>query len=81
MEGYHESTPCSRDTYPASYITQYTSIRRLRFRGLWVWGLGFGVWGLGCGVRGVGLGVRAVGSGVWGSGFSGLGVWGLGFGV
>ena len=28
-EGYHESRRCSRDTYPESYITQYTSIRSL----------------------------------------------------
>jgi len=28
MEGYHESRRCSRDTYPESYITKYTSIRR-----------------------------------------------------
>ena len=27
-EGYHESRGCSRDTYPESYITKYTSIRR-----------------------------------------------------
>jgi len=27
-EGYHESKRCSRDTYPESYITKYTSIRR-----------------------------------------------------
>jgi len=27
-EGYHESRRCSRDTYPESYITKYTSIRR-----------------------------------------------------
>ena len=26
-EGYHESRRCSRDTYPDSYITKYTSIR------------------------------------------------------
>jgi len=31
-EGYHESRRCSRDTYPESDITKYTSIRRLRFR-------------------------------------------------
>ena len=28
-EGYHESKRCSRDTYPESYTTKYTSIRRL----------------------------------------------------
>ena len=28
-EGYHDSRRCSRDTYPESYITKYTSIRRL----------------------------------------------------
>ena len=28
-EGSHESRRCSRDTYPESYITKYTSIRRL----------------------------------------------------
>jgi len=28
-EGYHESRRCSRDTHPESYITNYTSIRRL----------------------------------------------------
>ena len=28
-EGCRESTRCSRDTYPESYITKYTSIRRL----------------------------------------------------
>ena len=27
-EGYHESRRCSRDTYPESYITKYTSIQR-----------------------------------------------------
>jgi len=27
-EGYHESKTCSRDTYPESYVTKYTSIRR-----------------------------------------------------
>ena len=27
--GYHESRRCSRDTYPESCITQFTSIRRL----------------------------------------------------
>jgi len=27
-EGYRESRRCSRDTYPESYITKYTSIRR-----------------------------------------------------
>ena len=26
--GYHESRRCSRDTYPESYITKHTSIRR-----------------------------------------------------
>ena len=26
-EGYHESRRCSRDTYPESYITKYTSIQ------------------------------------------------------
>ena len=26
---YHESRKCSGDTYPESYITKYTSIRRL----------------------------------------------------
>jgi len=29
-EGYHESRGCSRDTYPESHITKYTSIRRLK---------------------------------------------------
>ena len=28
MEGYRESRRCSGDTYPESYITKYTSIRR-----------------------------------------------------
>ena len=28
LEGYHESRRCSRDTYPESYITKYTRIRR-----------------------------------------------------
>ena len=28
--GYHESRICSRDTYPESYITKYTSIRRTK---------------------------------------------------
>ena len=28
LEGYRESRRCSRDTYPDSYITKYTSIRR-----------------------------------------------------
>ena len=27
-KGYRESRRCSRDTYPESYITKYTSIRR-----------------------------------------------------
>jgi hypothetical protein len=27
-EGYHESRRCSRDTYPESYITKYTSVQR-----------------------------------------------------
>jgi hypothetical protein len=27
-EGYHESRRCSRDTYPDSYITKDTSIRK-----------------------------------------------------
>ena len=27
-DGYHESRRCSGDTYPESYITKYTSIRR-----------------------------------------------------
>ena len=27
-EGCHESRRCSRDTYPESYITKYTRIRR-----------------------------------------------------
>ena len=27
-EGYRDSRRCSRDTYPESYITEYTSIRR-----------------------------------------------------
>ena len=26
-EGFHESRRCSRDTYPESHITKYTSIR------------------------------------------------------
>jgi hypothetical protein len=26
--GYHESRRCSRETYPETYITKYTSIRR-----------------------------------------------------
>ena len=29
-EGCRESRRCSRDTYPESYTTKYTSIRRLR---------------------------------------------------
>ena len=29
MEEYHKSRRCSRDTYPQSYITTYSSIRRL----------------------------------------------------
>ena len=28
-EGYRESRRCSRDTYPESYITKYTSVRRI----------------------------------------------------
>ena len=28
-EGYHERRRCSRDTYPESCITKYTSVRRL----------------------------------------------------
>ena len=31
-EGYRESRRSSRDTYPESYITKYTSIRRKRRR-------------------------------------------------
>ena len=27
---YHESRRCTRNTYPESYITKYTSIRRIR---------------------------------------------------
>ena len=27
-EGFRESIRCSRDTYPESYITKHTSIRR-----------------------------------------------------
>ena len=27
-DGLRESTRCSRDTYPESYITKYTSVRR-----------------------------------------------------
>ena len=27
-EGFRQSMRCSRDTYPESYITEYTSIRR-----------------------------------------------------
>ena len=27
-EGYRESRKCSRETYPESYITKYTSIRK-----------------------------------------------------
>ena len=27
-EGYYESRRCSRDTYPESYITKYTSVLR-----------------------------------------------------
>ena len=26
VQGYHESRRCSRDTFPESYITKYTSI-------------------------------------------------------
>ena len=33
-EGYHESKRCSRDTYPESYLTNFTSVRRL---GLNIW--------------------------------------------
>ena len=29
LEGYHESRRCSRNTFPESYITKCTSIRRL----------------------------------------------------
>ena len=29
-EGYHESRRFSRDTYPESYITKYTSVRRAK---------------------------------------------------
>jgi hypothetical protein len=29
LEGYRESRGCSRDTQPESYITKYTSIRRI----------------------------------------------------
>ena len=31
-ERHHASKRCSRDTYPESYITKYTSIRSLRIR-------------------------------------------------
>jgi len=37
-EGCREGRRCSRDTYPESYITKYTSIRKLGFR---VSGFGF----------------------------------------
>ena len=29
-EGYHESRRCSRDSYPESYITKYTSLGAAR---------------------------------------------------
>jgi len=32
--GYHESRTFSRDTYPVSYITKYTSVRREDSRGV-----------------------------------------------
>jgi len=32
-EGCRESRSCSRDTYPESYITKYTRIRRITFEG------------------------------------------------
>ena len=28
LGGYHKSRGCSKDTYPESYITKYTRIRR-----------------------------------------------------
>jgi len=40
---YHESRRCSRETYPESYTTKYTSIRRLfssRSAAAWLWGEG-----------------------------------------
>ena len=40
-EGFHERRRCSRDTHPESYITKYTSIRRLGFMGLTVQGVEF----------------------------------------
>ena len=74
LEGCCESRRCSRDTYPQSYITKYTSIRRLGLRVL-----GVGVQGLGCGVENSGFRIAsgipaasafasALGFGVWGVG-------------
>ena len=38
-EGYHESRRCSRDTYPQSYVTMYTSKRRQIWTRthFWIW--------------------------------------------
>jgi len=60
LGGYHDSRRCSRDTYPESYITKYTSIRRLcSGLGFEAEGLRFGFWGWGkcegCGMRGGGI--------------------------
>jgi len=40
LEGYRESRRCSRETYPVSYITKYTSIRRNKAIWFLVVGLG-----------------------------------------
>jgi len=57
-EGFRESRRCSRDTYPESYITEYTSVyeensaHRHRTGAVAeecrVSGVGCGVWGVGC---------------------------------
>ena len=78
---HHESKRCSRDTYPDSYITKYTCIRRetgLALQGLGIEEKWFRVVTLPCGNRSCGSGVGdwQLGFGVWGIPV-GLGGWGL----
>jgi len=54
-EGYHESRRCSRDTYPESYITKYTSIRCLY--GYFMDRTPFGIRDSGFGIRDSGFGL------------------------
>jgi len=69
-EGYRESRRCSRDTYPESCITNYTSAgRRVQGSGFRVQGTGRRVQGAGCRVQGTGCRARGAGFRVQGSGF------------